>query len=330
MTAARKTEVAAQTLGLLDHEPERETFMHAVLAGLSNSPKTLPSAYFYDKRGSELFDRICDLPEYYPTRTEMGILDGHLGEMAEALGPDVMLIEYGSGAGIKTRRLLRALQTPVAYVPVEISREHLLQSAMALDAEFPSLEVIPVCADFTEPFEVPRPARAARRRALYFPGSTIGNFMRPAATRLLEQMGDEVGQDGAILIGVDLRKNVATLELAYNDAEGVTADFNLNILRRMNSELAANFDEQAFEHKAVWVEERGAIEMRLYSRRAQTVSLGDREIEFTAGEWIHTEDSHKYSVEEFEQLAGDAGLRVERVWTDPLGLFSVQYVTAPG
>jgi dimethylhistidine N-methyltransferase len=325
-TNTASTTVPARTLELVDREPEREHFLAACLEALATHPKTLPTAFLYDQRGSDLFERICELPEYYPTRTELRIMDEHLGEIADVLGPDVHLIEYGSGAGVKTRRLLQALHSPVAYAPVEISREFLMRSAAQLDAEFPELEVLPVCADFTRPFDVPSPSRRARRRVLYFPGSTIGNFRPDAAKRLLGQMADEVGSSGGILLGVDLRKDPAVLEAAYNDAQGITAAFNLNLLDRMNRELGCDFDIAGFEHRAVWVPQRGAIEMRLYVKRPQRVQVGNRSVELEAGEWIHTEDSHKYSRSQFAALAAEAGLRVERVWIDDEALFSVQYL----
>jgi dimethylhistidine N-methyltransferase len=323
---APHTTIPQTDLQVHDFEPARERFLDAAVRGLSCSPKTLPTAFLYDPRGSDLFEQICELPEYYPTRTELAIMDRHLDEMAAVLGPDVHLIEYGSGAGIKTRHLLQALHSPVAYAPVDISRDFLMASAAQLAGEFPKLEVLPVCADFTQPFDVPNPARRARRRVLYFPGSTIGNFRHDAAARLLAQMADEVGSSGAILIGVDLVKDVETLEAAYNDAQGITAQFNLNLLRRMNDELGCTFDLDAFEHRALWVPDRGAIEMRLYARRAQSVRVGSCRFDFEPGEWIHTEDSHKYTPEQFAALAARAGLRVHTVWTDERSLFSVQYL----
>lgn len=319
---------AAPSLELTDLEPSAADMTAQVVSGLSKRQKTMPSAFFYDEPGSALFDAICRVPEYYPTRTELAIMEASLPQMAQAIGPEALVIEYGSGTGLKTRGLLSALDRPVAYVPVEISREFLMTSAEALQAEFTHLEVLPVCADFTEPFEVPQPSKPARRRALYFPGSTIGNFRPEFATKLLRQMHDAVGSGGCGLLGVDLVKDTQTLEAAYNDAEGVTAKFNLNMLRRANDELGADFDLGAFRHRAVWVEERGAIEMRLYARRPTAMKLGEQRFTFNEGEWIHTEDSHKYTLEAFAALAQAAGFEVEQVWTDEKKLFSVQYLLA--
>ncbi len=320
--------MTAPAITLTDLEPTAADMLALVIEGLSKPQKTLPSAFFYDETGSALFDQICDQPEYYPTRTELAIMSAHLPAMADAIGPRAMVLEYGSGTGIKTRRLLSELDDPVAYVPVEISREFLLASAQSLQAEFPELEVLPVCANFTEPFEVPRAAREPKRRALYFPGSTIGNFRTEFAVRLLRQAREEIRRGGCALLGVDLVKPAAMLEDAYNDAAGVTAKFNLNMLHRANAELGCDFDVDAFRHRAIWNERRGAIEMRLYARRPTSVHVGERRFSFAAGEWIHTEDSHKYTLDGFAELADAAGFVVERVWTDPEDKFSVQYLVA--
>jgi L-histidine Nalpha-methyltransferase len=316
-------------LALVDFEPTTEELRALVLQGLSRDQKILPTAYLYDDAGSALFERITELPEYYPTRTELAIMAEHVGEMAEAIGDDAMLIEYGSGSGLKTRGLLDALRDPIAYVPVDISRDHLLASAAAIDREFPRLEVMPVCADFTRPFVTPRPTRTPRSRTVYFPGSTIGNFLPAAAIRLLAKMRREAGPEGGVLIGIDLKKDIGVLEAAYNDAEGVTAEFNLNLLRRINRELGGEFDLDAFEHRAVWVESRGTIEMRLISKRAQTVRVGERRFAFQQGEWIHTEDSHKYELGQFARMAEAAGLLVERAWVDARSYFAVLYLRMP-
>ena len=300
-----------------------------VLRGLALPVKNIPSLYFYDQRGSELFDAITALPEYYPTRTEITILEAHGVEMAAAVGPGVRLIELGSGSALKTELLLARLEAPAAYVPVEISREHLLASAARIAADFPGLEVLPVNADFTEPFDLPEPKHAVvRRNVAFFPGSTIGNFPRPMAADLLRATRREVGAGGAMLIGVDLEKDRAILERAYNDEAGVTAEFNLNLLARLNRELGANFDLRAFRHHAVWDDARGRIEMRLVSLRAQRVRLGGRDFQFDAGEILVTEYSHKYSLEGFRALAEANGFSVAAVWTDPERLFSVQLLEA--
>ena len=314
------------TLEITDLEPTAADMTALVLEGLAKPQKTLPTAFFYDEAGSALFDEICRLPEYYPTRTELGIMQRSLPEMVTAIGPEALVLEYGSGTGVKTRQLLSALVDPVAYVPVEISREFLMSAAKTLQREFPALEVLPVCADFTEPFDVPTPHRTARRRALYFPGSTIGNFRPDVAVRLLRQMRDEVGRGGCALIGVDLVKDIDVLEAAYNDAAGVTARFNLNMLRRANDELGADFDLSAFRHRAVWNARRNTIEMRLYARRPTAVTVGGKRFTFEPGEWIHTEDSHKYTLQGFSDLAYAGGFHVEHIWTDDARYFSVQYL----
>jgi L-histidine Nalpha-methyltransferase len=311
---------------LVDFEPTTEELLSRVLAGLSRDQKVLPTAYLYDDTGSALFERITELPEYYPTRTELSIMAEHVDDMADAIGREAMLIEYGSGSGLKTRQLLSAMRDPIAWVPVDISRDHLLASAATVDAAFPHLEVLPVCADFTRRFDTPRPTRTPHSCTVYFPGSTIGNFLPAAAIRLLAKMRREAG---SVLIGIDLKKDVAVLEAAYNDAQGITAEFNLNLLRRINRELDGDFDLTAFRHHAPWVETRGAIEMRLISTHDQTVRVGDRRFVFREGEWIHTEDSHKYELGQFASMAEAAGLAVERVWVDARSFFAVLYLRMP-
>ena len=297
-----------------------------VLAGLTAPTKTLPCKYLYDDRGSRLFDQICDLPEYYPTRTELGILRRHAGDMAAALGDGCLVIEYGSGSGLKTPLLLERLRRPAGYVPVEISRDHLLASAAELARRFPHIEVLPVWADFTGEFEVPATRRVPRRRAVFFPGSTIGNFGPTEAVRLMEGVARRCGSGGAFLVGVDLRKSKAILEPAYDDAAGVTAAFNKNLLVRINRELGADFDLDQFDHRAVFDEKHSRIEMHLVSRRRQAVRLDGTTIWFAAGESICTEHSYKYSPEAFRDMARAAGLSVRQVWTDADGWFSVQYL----
>ena len=309
---------------LRDLSPRRDHFLADVLEGLRAQQKQLPCKYFYDERGSSLFEEICSLEEYYPTRTELGIMQTSAAEMAEALGPHCLLVEYGSGSGAKTRLLLDHLERPAAYVPVDISREHLLQTARALAREYPALEVLPICADFTRPFELPLPERRAARRAVYFPGSTIGNFSRASATRLLRGVARLCGSGGLLLIGVDLEKEHTILERAYDDARGVTAAFNRNLLVRMNRELGADFEPERFRHRAVWVPAGGRVEMHLVSDVAQQVHLGGETIRFEAGEAVCTEYAHKYTLEGFAAVAARAGLSVQRVWRDPEGLFSVQ------
>ena len=300
-------------------------------AGLSKSQKRLPSKFFYDARGSDLFERICEQPEYYPTRTELAIMREHVGEIAAALGPDVRLVEYGSGSGLKTLWLLRNLKSPVAYVPVEISRSALAESVAALQRGFPRIEMLPVCADFTQPIKLPRAARAPRQTVVYFPGSTLGNFAPDDALRLLRQMRNEAGQGGGalaggVLIGIDLVKPGAALEAAYNDAAGVTAEFTLNLLVRMNRELDADFDLAGFRHRARWHPLAERIETHIVSRREQDVHIGGRTFHFGAGEAMLVEYSCKYTLDGFTRFAARAGLRVAEVWTDPDRKFSVQWL----
>lgn len=244
--------------------------------------------------------------------------------MAAEVGPAALVVEPGSGSSAKTRILLRALERPAGYVPVDISGDYLMGVAEGLRREFPELPVIPVVADFTRRFDVPEPRRPAARRVVFFPGSTIGNFTRFQAQRLLERMARVARPDGAVLVGVDLVKSRSVLEAAYDDARGVTARFNLNVLARLNRELGADFDLDAFEHRAVWDPEEARIEMRLVSRRPQSVRMGGRTLAFQRGEHILTEYSHKYTLDSFARLAGGAGLRRRRVWTDGAGRFSIQ------
>jgi dimethylhistidine N-methyltransferase len=321
--------VTANLRSLSDFSPDEAVMLDEVLRGLALPHKNIPSLYFYDQRGSELFDAITELPEYYPTRTEISILETNGAEMAAAIGPGVRLIELGSGSALKTELLLARLEAPAAYVPVEISREHLLAAAGRIAADFPGLEVLPVNADFTEPFDLPEPKRATvRRNVAFFPGSTIGNFPRGMAADLLRAVRSDVGPGGAMLIGVDLEKDRALLEHAYNDAAGVTAEFNLNLLVRLNRELGADFDLGAFRHEAIWDEAAGRIEMRLISTSAQTVHVAGHDFAFAPGEILVTEYSHKYSLEGFRRLAEANGFTVARVWTDPAALFSVQLLAA--
>jgi len=316
----------APPVRLLDLHPPRGDFRAEVVEGLTARRKMVSPKYFYDERGSHLFDEITRLPEYYPTRTELAIMDARMKEIASLVGPDACIIEFGSGSGLKTRRLIEGLVSPVAYVPVEISREHLLNAAQALADEFADLEVLPVCADFTQAFELPAPARTPARNLVYFPGSTIGNFVDREAQALLEVMHMEAGPGGALLIGVDLRKDPTVLEKAYNDRAGVTAEFNLNLLRRMNRELGTDFELDRFEHRAVWDAREGRIEMRLRSLAEQSVTVSGIRIPFAAGEDIVTEYSRKYELDEFVVLAGNAGFRPVRVWSDEDRLFSIHYL----
>lgn len=301
-------------------------FRRDVLAGLNAPRKAIPSKYLYDTRGSQLFDQICETEEYYPTRTELAITEAYAGEIAERLGPNVLLIELGSGSSIKTRILLMALDDPAGYVPVDIAGDHLAKAAAAVDAEFPDLAVLPVCGDFLQTITVPELPRSPARRVVYFPGSTIGNLTESQATRCLRQIADLVRPDGALIIGIDLEKDADTLEAAYNDAAGVTAAFSLNLLQRMNRELGADFDTSRFRHRAVYDEDQSRVKIELVSLCRQRVRVDGTFVDFDAGEGIHTEYSQKYSLEGFAELAAHTGLHVDEVWMDDDRLFSVQYL----
>jgi dimethylhistidine N-methyltransferase len=294
-----------------------------VIAGLSLPQKSLPPKYFYDAEGSRLFERICRLPEYYLTRAELSLTRAHLDAIARFAGRGCELVEYGSGASLKTRLLIRALG-PSAYVPVDISAAALAGASRRLAREFPRLHLFAVTGDFSQPLRLPVfRARAARRRVVYFPGSTIGNLVPQEAQAFLKMTRGQVGRAGAMLVGVDLKKDASVLHAAYNDARGVTAAFNLNLLRRINRELGADFDLRRFRHYAFYNPAPGRIEMHLVSLRRQVVSLGAHRFEFAPGETIHTENSYKYSVEEFSALAGEAGFRAERVWRDARARFAL-------
>lgn len=315
------------TTSLAVAEPTTEEFLQEVMAGLEQEPKTLPTKFLYDERGSQLFDQICQLQEYYLTRTELEIMRRHGREMAACLGPDLMLVELGSGSSTKTRILLDHLNCPAAYVPVDISRAHLHFSAESIARSYPNVAVLPVCADFTEQFDLPAMETPPARRAVYLPGSTIGNFPHRSAGQLLYQMAELCGAGGCLLIGIDLQKDVETIVDAYNDPDGVTAEFNLNLLRRINRELGADFDLDNFQHDAPYCREHDRIEMLLVSRCDQVVTLGDDEVELAAGEPIRTEFSHKYTVSEFARMAGGAGFALNQSWTDDQNAFAVLYFT---
>ncbi|HEY9445596.1 MAG TPA: L-histidine N(alpha)-methyltransferase [Burkholderiales bacterium] len=312
------------------HDPHLRdaSLQQEVLAGLSAPRKSLPPKLFYDSRGSELFEQICRLPEYYPTRTEMQIMRDAAPDMATRVGKRSALIEYGSGSGLKTRVRLDALQ-PVAYIPIDIAAEQLTRAAAQVAQAFPGVEVIAVCADYTQPLQLPAlDGMDVCRRAVYFSGSTIGNFTPDEAVSFLRRAQALVRAGGAMLIGVDLKKDAAVLHAAYNDAQGVTAAFNLNLLQRLNRELRADFDVSAFAHEAFYNADAGRIEMHLASRRKQDVTVAGRHFHFEAGETIHTENSYKYSIEEFHVLVRRAGFSPQHCWTDAASRFSVHYLVA--
>ena len=305
---------------------ERTSFVEDLVHGLSQPAKRIDCKYFYDKRGSELFDNICELPEYYPTRTEVSIMRRHGEEMAAAAGERCLLVEYGSGSSFKTRLLLNRLRRPVGYIPIDISRKHLMEASNSIRAEYPSLQVQPLCVDYTSDVTLPRVPGAARYTA-FFPGSTISNFEPEDAVHFLRSVRAACGPNGGLLIGVDLKKEPEILHAAYNDAAGVTARFNLNVLARANREAGANFDLTGFAHYAFYNTVFGRIEMHLVSRRNQAVQVAHRLIRFCEGETLRTEYSYKYTTTQFAHLARGAGYQVKHVWIDPQRLFSVQHLT---
>ena len=300
--------------------------LELLIAGLSQSQKTISPKYFYDETGSALFEEITGLPEYYLTRTELGIMRSHIDEIVEHIGRQASLIEFGSGSSLKTRILLEHLEDLAAYVPVDISEEHLLASQRSIQEAFPHIEVLPVVADFTHTFSLPSPTTMPVRNTVYFPGSTIGNFEYDDALNLLRVMYQESGEGGALLIGVDLQKDPAVIDAAYNDSAGVTARFNLNVLRHLNREFGSDFDLGAFEHRATYRPDEGRVAVELVSTRAQVVQMGSATIAIEEGEAILTEYSHKYALAGFAEMASLAGFQVEHVWTDPEQWFSLQFL----
>jgi L-histidine Nalpha-methyltransferase len=308
-----------------DLAPGEESFRDAVLNGLGRARKAIPCKFLYDARGSALFEEICRLPEYYPTRTEIAILEENSADIAAQMGPHCRLIEFGSGASQKVRILLHALDRPAAYVPVDISREHLRDAATSLAEDFPSVPVIAVCADYTRAFPLPPLPGAKGKRVGFFPGSTIGNFEPDAAAAFLSNYGRILGPGGEMLIGVDLKKDAEILDAAYNDRAGVTAAFNLNLLERANRELDGDLDLDRFEHLAFYSEAEGRVEIYIRSLADQQARIAGSRFHFSKDELIHTEYSYKYSVEDFRALAARAGFRPVDTWTDPGELFSVHY-----
>ncbi|TCT07758.1 L-histidine N(alpha)-methyltransferase [Aquabacter spiritensis] len=306
--------------------PGPAEFRADVVAGLSAPRKTLAAKYFYDAEGSRLFDRICGLPEYYPTRTELDILRREAGAIAHRAGKNARLVEFGAGSLVKVRILLDALDLPAAYVPIDISADHLMEAAQALARDYPALDVVPLVGDFTR--RVALPQIDGQRTVGFFPGSTIGNFTPSEARRFLVEARLTLGTGALLVLGVDLKKDVRRLEAAYDDAEGVTAAFNLNLLARINRELDGNFDLDRFAHAALFNEEESRIEMHLVSRADQIVRAADRTFRFAAGETIHTENSYKYASEDVAELARAAGWHTEQVWTDAQTLFGVFLLSA--
>ncbi|MCK8516695.1 L-histidine N(alpha)-methyltransferase [Methylonatrum kenyense] len=308
--------------------PPASEFLRDVLTGLACEPKTIAPKYFYDETGSALFDRICELPEYYPTRTERAILAAHAEKMATAIGPGVQVIEPGCGSCAKVRYLFDALDAPAGFVPVEISGEHMLHNLKPLRERYPGLPLHPLCADFTQPFALPEGCDATAPRLLFFPGSTLGNFTPEDARVLLTRLRHLVGDNGMLLLGVDLVKPVAVLEQAYNDRDGVTAAFNRNLLHRINNELGADFVVDRFRHRAVWNSRHQRIEMQLVAEQSQQVHVEQRTIRFAVGEPLITEYSYKYSDARVAALAAESGFKIRQRWTDNRDWFGIYLLDA--
>lgn len=313
---------------LLDLCPTPDDLRGDVIAGLSSTPKTLPSKYFYDARGSQLFEEITRQPEYDLTRTEIALLQRAMPDIRDAVGHDAHVVELGSGSGRKTHLLLGGLADPVAYTPVEISKEMLLDATQRLAYAFPEVQMLPVCADFTKPVPVPPSLMPASRTLLFFPGSTLGNFDEAQSVDLLSAMRETMGDHGQALIGLDLVKDVAAMEAAYNDAAGVTAAFTLNLLARINRDLGADFDRRQFAHVARFSPERSRVETSIVSRRLQTVRVAGHAFVLEDGEPIHVEISHKYTDAYFASLAERAGLRVMHRWNAPADRFGLRLLEA--
>jgi len=317
---------AGRLAGFEDHGVEEADFLAEVLEGLRQPQKRIPPKFFYDAEGSRLFDLICGLDEYYPTRTEIALLRRYRHEIAALAGPGVSLIEFGSGSNVKAGVVLSALTRPRCYVPIDISREHLLASARELAAAHDTVPVIAVCADYTRPLVLPAQCAGGPRLG-FFPGSSIGNFQPLEAVAFLARAAQLLGAGQSLLIGVDLKKDKAVLDAAYDDAAGVTAAFNRNLLVRMRRELGARVEPDRFSHRAFYNAERGCIEMHLVADRAQSIAVGGERFDFVAGESIHTEDSFKYTTDEFADVARAAGWTQQHCWTDPEALFSLHYLT---
>ncbi len=312
----------------MNRTDESRQFLSEVIAGLQSKNRSIPCKYLYDARGSALFEAICRTEDYYVTRADLALHERHLPEISDRIGPDAHIIEFGSGSGIKTRRLLESLETPRAYTPIEISATALESSVKDLRRDLPLIEIVPVQADYTKdvPDRFLRLDPPARRRVVYFPGSTIGNFNQDEAVAFMGRMRNIIGDAGAILMGVDLLKPESTLLRAYDDREGITAQFNLNLLARMMRELDAEIDIDAFRHEARFNRECSRVEMHLVATRPTRIELGGRQFDFDSGESIHTESSHKYTLDGFQDLAAQAGLESLEVWTDPDELFSMHWL----
>ncbi|MCS5564859.1 MAG: L-histidine N(alpha)-methyltransferase [Methylococcales bacterium] len=315
-------------ISLMNLEPAVDDLTREVVQSLQETPRRLSCRFFYDKTGAKLFSKICDLKEYYLTRTELQIMNEYLGDIGHCIGPEAAIIEFGSGSGQKTELLLESLERPWCYAPVDISREQLIEMAERMSVRFPDLWIQPVCADYNAPFNLDRVVEADARRIVYFPGSTIGNLAPEQTVAMLGRMKGLVGDRGAILLGLDLAKSREIIEPAYNDSEDLTAAFNLNALRHVNRVTGTNFNISAFEHRAIYRPEHYRVEMHLISSANQRVRINGQSIRFEKGEHIVTEYSHKYPLEVFDRLLTSVGLRRVQTWFDRNRWFSLQYIQA--
>ncbi len=304
---------------------EEKELLAEIIDGLNQPQKKLPSKLFYDEKGSQLFDQICRLDEYYLTRTEMMILKNNVEEIVECFEDNSVFIEYGSGSSLKSRILLKNIKNISGYVPIDISTEHLQSTADSLNERYPDLDIYPVAADYTKTIEIPKIKKPVNRRTGFFPGSTLGNFLPDEAREFLKVVAGELGKNGGFVIGIDLKKDKKILEAAYNDAKGVTAEFNFNLLHRLNNEFGFNFDAESFKHHAPFNEEKSRIEMHLVSLCDQTVKSNDEEFHFKKWETILTEYSHKYSIEAFEKII-EGYFKIKRIWTDENDYFAVMFL----
>ncbi len=309
---------------VMSEEITKEEMLTEILEGLTQSSKQIPSKYFYDEEGSVLFDAICELDEYYPTRNEMKIMSKNIKEISSLIGENALLIELGSGSSVKIRLLFEHLINLSGYIPIDISADHLEKSIECLHEDYPNIDIYPITADYTKDFNLPHIKKSYKRKVVFYPGSTIGNFTRTKAKDFLIKISEVLGERGGLLIGVDLKKDITILEAAYNDKKGITAAFNLNILNHLNNQLNTNFDTTKFEHYAVYNKDKGRIEMHLISKEKQSVKLNGSIIGFEKDENILTEYSNKYSIEEFKELISDKFL-LHKVWLDEKKLFSLQY-----
>jgi len=313
-----------------DYEPPTDDFLADTIAGLSQAQKSISPKYFYDKKGSALFDEICRTPEYYITRTELELLDRVLPEVSSMTGPEAIVIEWGSGSSWKIRKVLDALDNPAEYIAIDISGDHLKAAANEIARQYPQVKVGAICADFLAPVHLPEVALVSEGRRLGFlPGSTIGNFEPPVAQEILKRAAGILESGAALLIGTDLEKDERIMLSAYNDAGGITAAFNLNLLERMKAELGAEAEIDAFAHEAIYNTEHHRIEMHLRASRATEIVIGENRFSFDEGESVHSENSHKFTVQGFQEIARNAGFEPGPTWTDPDGLFALHYLTLP-